>query len=62
MHIYNVEYRILDKLGRTKQTLHGGLFVDEEKVEEFKHRILEKEKGRKIAFDVYPIQKGLFGI
>lgn len=57
MIIYNLEYRILDKLKRTKKTLHGGLYMDEQKLEEAKQKILSSEKNKNIAFDVYLIQK-----
>lgn len=58
--VYNLEYRILDKLGRTKSTRHGGLFLSEEKLEQFKQEVLQKEKSKKIAFDVYVLERPLF--
>lgn len=58
--MFNLEYRILDKLGRTKQTKHGGLFLSEEKLEEFKQQILLQEKNKKVAFDVYILSKPIF--
>lgn len=58
--MFNLEYRILDKLGRTKRTKYGGLFRDEVKLEEFKQKVLEEEKGKKVAFDVYILNDSLF--
>lgn len=58
--IYNLEYRILDKLGRTKHTRHAGLFIDEEKLEAAKSKILDEEKPKKVAFDVYVLERPIF--
>lgn len=58
--MFNLEYRILDKLGRTKQTKHGGIFFSEKKLEEFKQKVLLEEKNKKIAFDVYILSLPLF--
>lgn len=60
--IYNLEYRILDKLNRTKDVKHGGIFKDLDKLEAAKQTITEKTKGKKIAFDVYIIERNIFGI
>ena len=60
MQLYNVEYRYLDSLGRTKTTYHGGIFSDLEDIEIFKNTVLEKEQERSIAFDVYLLDKPLF--
>lgn len=57
--MYNVEYRTLDKLGRTKKTFHGGIFLKENQVDIFKEKI-EKESKDKIAFDVYFLNEDLF--
>jgi hypothetical protein len=60
--IYNLEYRILDKLNRTKDVKHGGIFVDLDKLEAAKQSITENTKGKKIAFDVYIIQRNILGV
>lgn len=54
--MYNVEYKTLDKLGRTKKTFHGGIFLTEEKLEEFKKEILSNTK-EKISFEVYSLNE-----
>jgi hypothetical protein len=60
--IYNLEYRILDKLNRTKDVKHGGIFSNLEKLEAAKQNITESTKGKKVAFDVYIIEKNIFGV
>ena len=55
MIIYNLEYRVLDKLSRTKSTVHVGLFRTTEDVEHAKKVIYENNTEHKIAFDVYII-------
>ncbi len=60
MQLYNLEYRYLDSMGRTKNTSHGGVFSDLNKIEDFKSNLLAREKKKKIAFDVYIMDKPLF--
>jgi hypothetical protein len=55
MNLYNLEYRILDKLGRTKKTLWGGLFATEAALQDKQQEVLQKHK--KVAFDVYIIEE-----
>ncbi len=55
MNLYNLEYRILDKLGRTKKTLWGGLFATEDALQDKQQEVLQKHK--KVAFDVYIIEE-----
>jgi hypothetical protein len=55
MELYNLEYRILDKLGRTKKTLWGGLFATQEALAGKQNEVLSKYK--KVAFDVYIIEE-----
>lgn len=55
--MYNLEYRVLDKLGRTKKTLWGGMFKGLNELEDGKQSILNKNKKLHIAFDVYIIDK-----
>jgi len=47
-------------MGRTKNTSHGGVFSDLNKIEDFKSNLLAREKKKKIAFDVYIMDKPLF--
>ena len=58
--IYNLEYRILDRLGRTKTTKHVGIFLNEPKLEAAKQSIIEQNAKRKLAFDVFLIEEPLF--
>ena len=60
MSFYNLEYRILDKLGRTKKTFHGGVFKSEEQIRAVKENIEHKNSKHKIAFDVYIIEDPFF--
>lgn len=57
MTIFNLEYRILDKLERTKKTIHGGVFMCENSLEQAKQKILESIQNKKITFDVYVIER-----
>ena len=58
--MYNLEYRILDKLGRTKKTLHGGVFLLETSLDFAKERILKNYPKQKITFDVYILDEPVF--
>lgn len=49
--VYNLESKVIDKLGRAKKTEHVGVFDTMEKVEEAKRRILESNPG--VIFEVY---------
>lgn len=53
--VYNLEYSILDKIGRAKKTSHVGVFADIESVEKAKFKILDQVKD-KLSFKVYVIQ------
>jgi len=55
MELYNLEYRILDKLGRTKKILWGGLFATQEALADKQNEILSRHK--KVSFDVYIIEE-----
>ncbi len=44
MELYNLEYRILDRLGRTKKTLWGGLFATQEALVDKQNEVLNKHK------------------
>lgn len=57
MIVYNLEYRILDKLGRTKSSHHVGLFKTEEDVNHAKSVIEKQQNENKISFDVYIIDE-----
>lgn len=56
--IYNLEYNILDKLGRAKKTTHVGIFSDLDRVEKAKEAIATKISDR-LSFNVYVIPKVL---
>lgn len=58
--MFNLEFRILDKLGRTKKTFHGGVFRTEEELNKAKERILTENVKHKIAFNVYLLDKPIF--
>lgn len=55
--IYNLEYELLDKIGRAKKTSHVGVFSDLDKVEEVKQRILIAYSNDKIKFNVHLVQE-----
>jgi len=58
--MYNLEYRILDKLGRTKKTFHVGLFITDDKLQQAKSKVIEDNKENNIAFDVYAVDMPIF--
>lgn len=58
--MFNLEFRILDKLGRTKKTFHGGVFRNEEELNQAKEKILTENVKHKVAFDVYLLDKPIF--
>lgn len=51
--VYNLEYKILDKLGRQKSSHHVGVFDTLEKVEEKKKELYHLNH---IIFEVYTIE------
>ena len=55
MIIYNLEYSMLDKLGRAKSTKHVGLFKSENDVEFAKAKVVEENADNKVSFQVYLI-------
>lgn len=55
MIIYNLEYSILDKLGRAKGSKHVGLFTKEDDVEAAKTKTQANITDHKISFQVYII-------
>lgn len=55
MIIYNLEYSILDKLGRAKSSRHVGLYRTEEEVEQAKLKTEQDNTDHKVSFQVYII-------
>jgi hypothetical protein len=51
--LYNLEYRVVDKKGRTKATKNVGIFDSLDKIEFAKTEVLNANKKYKIAFDLY---------
>lgn len=60
MAIFVLEYRLLDKLGRTKKTYNAGVFVREGEIEAAKEQITASQTNNKIAFDVYIADEPIF--
>ena len=60
MSIYNLEYKVLDKLGRAKSTFHAGVFKTSEEVDLKKQKVISENKNLKLAFDVYIIDDPIF--
>lgn len=55
MDIYNLEYSILDKLGRQKIVRHGGIFKTDDAIQRAKERIINENAGKKLLFQIYLI-------
>ena len=51
--VFKLEYRILDKIGRTKKKLHVGYFSTEEKVDAAKKEIELEMVNKNIMFDIF---------
>jgi hypothetical protein len=57
---YNLEYSVLDKLGRAKNTHHVGVYRTEEDVEKAKVSVQEANTDHSISFQVYIIDDPFF--
>ncbi len=55
MQIFNLEYSILDKLGRAKSTSHVGIFKTEADIEIAKEKIIKKNPKHKVSFKIFLI-------
>lgn len=53
--VFNLEYSIVDKLGRAKTSTHVGVFGSLEELEVAKKKILE-ENNNNVTFEVYTIE------
>lgn len=60
MTIYNLECKVLDKLGRAKKTFHGGIFNSEDTLQQGKEKVLEESKDLSLRFEVFIIDSPLF--
>ena len=58
--IYNLECKVLDKLGRAKKTFHGGIFSSEDALQLGKEKVLEDSKDVSLRFEVYIIDSPVF--
>ena len=56
MLIYNLEYSILDKLGRAKSTNHVGIFKTDAEIEAAKERTIQGNPKHKVSFKIFPIE------
>ena len=54
--VYNLEYKVIDKLGRGKAFFHVGVFNTPEAVDLAKHKIMAEQHDKPITFDVYAIE------
>lgn len=53
--VYNLEYNILDKIGRAKKTIHVGVFSSVEEVESVKSAIMLTAE-EDISFNVFVVE------
>ena len=56
MIIYNLEFSILDKLGRAKSTNHVGIFKTDAEIEVAKQRTIQENLKHKVSFKIFPIE------
>lgn len=56
MQVYNLEYELLDSIGRAKKTMHYGVFGTLEQLEEAKQSILKQQKESQVRFNVHVIE------
>lgn len=56
MQIYNLEYELLDSIGRAKKTVHHGVFGTLEQLEEAKQNILKQQNNTQVRFNVHVVE------
>lgn len=54
--IYNLEYQLIDSIGRGKKALHVGVFENIEQVEKAKDQIVKQFNPVPVNFNVYIIE------
>lgn len=54
--IYNLEYQLVDSIGRNKKALHVGVFGSLEEVEEAKQKIIKQFNPVPVNFNIYIIE------
>lgn len=55
MTVYNLEYSVVDSIGRTQKFNHSGVYATLEDVDKAKLELI-KRVGDKITFNVYTIE------
>jgi hypothetical protein len=53
--VFNLEYSVVDVLGRAKTSTHVGVFGSLEEIEVAKKKIIE-ENDKNVTFEVYPVE------
>lgn len=53
--VYNLEYEVLDSIGRGGRSTHDGVYACIESVEQAKQKLIN-QYGDGIRFSVYPIE------
>lgn len=55
MTVYNLEYSVVDSIGRAQKYMHKGVYATLEDVSNAKQEVI-KQVGDKAVFNVYPIE------
>ena len=53
--VFNLEYSVVDVLGRSKTSTHVGVFGSLEELEVAKKKIID-ENDKNVTFEVYPVE------
>ena len=53
--VFNLEYSVVDVLGRAKTSAHVGVFGSLEELEVAKKKIID-ENDKNVTFEVYPVE------
>lgn len=54
--IYNLEYQLMDSIGRGKKPLHVGVFASLDEVENAKQNLIKQFNPYPVNFNVYIIE------
>lgn len=55
MTVFNLEYRLTDKIGRAQKATHVGVFSSLVELEEAKNLLVKQHGDDKVRFEIFPI-------
>lgn len=54
--VYNLEYELLDSIGRAKKTFHHGVYGSVDQLETAKQEVITQHKDQQVRFNVHIIE------